>query len=337
MESIKTGISYFGNRNPRYFVSDLEEIVSHHCSFIVHTFSENDFEYYKETVKELVALTKDAGLECYLDPWGIGRVFGGEAYSSFALKNRQCNQVLPNGEPAPAACLNHPSFRQYMARWIDAAAEMKANVLFWDEPHFFIDLKQKDRFPLWYCSCPSCLEKFQELNSKSFMEATTEEISRFRDICVVDFLTELCDATHNRGIKNAVCLLPFKDAKIGVSEWSHIAEIPSVDIFGTDPYWMFFNKELHPFVGGFAREIKSLSEKYQKEAQIWIQAYRIAAGREEEIKEAIATAYAEGVRNFAAWSYYGTEYMSYIRSDNPQKVWDILGEVYGKLQHGQWE
>ncbi len=55
----KTGISYFGNRNPRHFISDLEEILSHNCSFIVHTFSENDQEYYKETMRELLALSKD--------------------------------------------------------------------------------------------------------------------------------------------------------------------------------------------------------------------------------------------------------------------------------------
>ncbi|NIR48524.1 hypothetical protein GWO43_08845, partial [candidate division KSB1 bacterium] len=76
---------------------------------------------------------------------------------------------------------------------------------------------------------------------------------------------------------------------------------------------------------------------YGKESQIWIQAYKIAAGREEEIKEAVAVAYAEGVRNFAAWSYFGTSYMSYIWSDNPQRVWDVLGEVYRELLRGSWE
>ena len=337
MSKIKTGISYFGNRNPRHFVSDLEEILSHHCNFIVHTFSENDLEFYQATMAELVGLSKEAGLECYLDPWGVGRVFGGEAYSSFALKNRKACQVLPDGEPAPAACLNHPDFVQYMLDWIAAAAETDADVLFWDEPHFYIDLKNKDRYPLWYCSCESCRERFAASYNKGLDEAEDAEIIAFRERCVVDFLTLLCETTHSRGLKNAVCLLPFKDVQIGLSDWSRVAAIPSVDIFGTDPYWIFFDSSVQEFVGSFAREVQELCTRYDREAQIWIQAYRIPAGREEEIKEAVAVAYAEGVRNFAAWSFYGTAYMSYIRSDNPQKVWDTLGEVYGELLHGNWE
>ena len=137
-------------------------------------------------------------------------------------------------------------------------------------------------------------------------------------------------------MKNAVCLLPFKEDSIGLSDWSKVVAIDSLDIFGTDPYWVFFNKTLQEYVGGFSREIYELCEHYNKEAQIWIQAYKIPAGREEELKEAIAVSHAEGVRNFAAWSYYGNAYMSYNRSENPQKVWDVLGDVYGELQRGEW-
>jgi hypothetical protein len=333
----KTGISYFGNRNPRHFVSDLEEILGHHCNFIVHTFSENDQEYYKDTIRELISLSKDAGLECYLDPWGIGRVFGGETYSKFALINRDACQVLPDGELAPAACLNNSKFQQFMRHWIDDAAEIGADVLFWDEPHFFIDFKDKDRFSPWYCRCGACLEKFVGNYGKDFSKASLEEIIQFREDSVVEFMQQLCDYTRTKGLKNAVCLLPLKDESWTVSDWSRVAAISSLDIFGTDPYWIHFKEDLHEFVGDFAREVRDLCVEYNKEPQIWIQAYKIPAGREDETKEAIAVAYAEGIRNFAAWSYYGTAYMSYIRSDNPQKVWDVLGEVYGEIQRGECE
>lgn len=336
-QRISTGVSYFGNRNPRHFVSDLEELLRHSCTFVLHTFSENDQEYYKDTMQELVSLSKAAGLECYLDPWGAGRVFGGEAYSSFALKNRDACQVLPDGDPAPACCLNHPKFRAFMSKWIEDSADIAPDILFWDEPHFFINLKEKDRFPVWYCACPTCSRLFGERTGKSFADATREEIIAFREDCVVEFLTELCDHTHSKGMKNAVCLLPLKDDGIGMSDWSKVASIESVDIFGTDPYWVFFDQPLEKYVGDFAREISSLCQKFGKEPQLWIQAYKIPADREDELKEAIAIAYAEGIRNFAAWSYYGTEYMSYICSDNPKKVWDVLGDVYGEIQRGEWD
>ncbi len=337
MSTVRTGVSYFGNRNPRHFVSDLEEIVRHNCTFIVHTLSENDLEFYAATMKELVALSKEAGLECYVDPWGVGRVFGGEAYSSFALKEHDTRQILPDGRPAPAVCLNHPRFREFMARWVAAAVDVGADVLFWDEPHFFIDLKEKDRYPVWYCCCAVCQNKFEQRMGKKLDDAGPNDLIAFRDDCVVEFLDELCRLGRARGVRNAVCLLPFKDGQIGLRDWSRVARLESVDILGTDPYWLFFDRGVQEFVGGFAREVSQLCQKYKKEGQLWIQGYRIPAGREEEIKEAIAVAYSEGIRNFATWSYYGTSYMSYIRSDNPEKVWDILGEVYGELLNGRWE
>jgi hypothetical protein len=285
----------------------------------------------------MVALSKDAGLECYIDPWGIGRVFGGEAYSKFALINRDACQVFPDGQAAPAACLNHPRFRSFMSKWIDDAAETGAQVLFWDEPHFFINLKEKARFDVWHCRCDTCRGRFLQGFQKPFEEATTEEITAFRDQCVIEFLTELCELGHAKGMKNALCLLPFRDPALGLSDWAKAAAIASIDIFGTDPYWMFFEKNVRQFVGDYAREVQRLSSEYRKESQIWIQAYNISDNREEELKEAIAVAYAEGIRNFAAWSYYGNAYMSYNQSVNPQKVWDVLGSVYGELQRGEWE
>jgi hypothetical protein len=42
----------------------------------------------------------------------------------------------------------------------------------------------------------------------------------------------------------------------------------------------------------------------------------------------IQAAYERGVRNFAAWSYFGTGQMSWLKSDNPQKVWQVLTRTY---------
>ena len=334
---VRTGISYFGNRNPRHFIVDLEEILNHHCNFILHTFSENDQLFYKYTLAELIQLSKDAGLQVYVDPWGVGRVFGGEATSDFAFKNREVCQILSTGELAPGACMNNPRFRDFMMKWIDDAVEIGADVLFWDEPHFFIDWENLDRSPRWACWCGYCKEKYRRLYNEPFPEAMGEALQRFREDSLVEFLSLLCDYASQKKVKNALCLLPHRERKFGVTDWSRVAAIGSLDIFGTDPYWVFFKKDINDFVGGFAREVVSLSNQYNKEAQIWIQNYQIPRGREDEIREAIAVAFAEGVRNLAAWSFYGTSYMSYIKSDDPQKVWDTLGEIYGKLVRGEWQ
>jgi len=337
MQPPKTGISYFGNRNPRHFAVDLKEIVSHHCNFVLHTFSENDQQFYKESVAEMIALTKAAGLECHLDPWGVGRVFGGECYSRFALHNIETCQILPDGQMAPAVCLNHPRFLEFMYKWIDDACEIGAEALFWDEPHFYIDLKDRSRFPIWFCCCTTCASLFKKEYGLAIAEAEAESIIRFKEDSVVDFLEKLCVYAQSKALRNTVCLLPFKDDRIGISNWSRVAAIAELQTLGTDPYWMFFKKDVNAFVGDFSREVAALCDQFGKEAQIWLQAYKIEKGKEEELRQAAAVAYAAGIRNFAAWSYYGNAYMSYNRSDDPQRVWDVLGEIYADLHRGDLE
>ena len=156
-------------------------------------------------------------------------------------------------------------------------------------------------------------------------------------IATFEFLATLCNYARSKGVRNAVCLLPHKERRYGVVNWAKVAAILNLDIFGTDPYWLWFEQRVDNFVGDFAREVAQLSRQFFKEPQIWIQNFKIPGGREDEIREALAVAYAEGVRNFAAWSYYGSGYMSWVKSDNPQKVWDTLGEVYGQIVRGEWQ
>ena len=80
-----------------------------------------------------------------------------------------------------------------------------------------------------------------------------------------------------------------------------------------------------------------LSNRFEVEPMIWIQNFQIPVDKEAEVLEAIAVSYAEGVRNFATWSFFGSEYMSYIKCENPKRMWDLIGEIYGKLQQGDWD
>ena len=50
---------------------------------VLHTFSENDLAYYRDTMRELVDVSHAAGLSVQASPWGLGRTFGGEAESRF--------------------------------------------------------------------------------------------------------------------------------------------------------------------------------------------------------------------------------------------------------------
>jgi len=65
-----------------------------------------------------------------------------------------------------------------------------------------------------------------------------------------------------------------------------------------------------------------LAKKHSKDAQMWIKNYHIEAGTEHFIEEATEIAAAAGIKNIFAWSYLGSKYMDWLRSDNPELVWE---------------
>jgi len=62
---METGVSYYGNRILRHVQADLEDIAEHGCTYVVHTFSEADLRYYRETIGAIVKATHAAGMRAY--------------------------------------------------------------------------------------------------------------------------------------------------------------------------------------------------------------------------------------------------------------------------------
>ncbi|RKX53392.1 MAG: hypothetical protein DRP25_00415, partial [Thermotoga sp.] len=120
---MKYGVSYFGNRILKHVEEDMKELKEIGFDVIVHTFSENDHKFYFRTMKDIVKLTRDLGMEVWIDPWGVGGVFGGEAFSNFLIENPSEWQITNRGRAVGSACFNSPKFREYMKRWLEAAVE----------------------------------------------------------------------------------------------------------------------------------------------------------------------------------------------------------------------
>jgi hypothetical protein len=330
----KTGVSYFGTRDPRHMKQDMADIAAHHCTFVVHTFSEADYYFYTKAMKRLVGVSHDEGLEVHLDPWGVGGIFGGEAFSRFVMENPDQCQRQADGMQLPAACLNRESFRAFMRQWVDAAAATGADVIFWDEPHFFIPRavwRGTQRPDEWACTCEACRALFSKRFGHSMPAVIDDDVILFRDESIVSFFTEMTTYVRDKGIGNALCVLPQENPLIGISSWDKLAAIPSIDIFGTDPYWIVFGKPLDDYVRDAAAKIVDISVRYDKEPQMWVQAYGVPAGREDEVGRAVRVIGDEGIRNIAAWSYRGGAPMN-IASDNPDRVWEVLGEAYRKVR-----
>lgn len=338
---MKTGVSYFGNRILKHVKEDLQKIVEHNYNFVVHTFGENDLKYYEGTMYDIIKASHELGLEVYIDPWGLGRVFGGEAFSNFLVENTDAWQVASDGVPVPMACLNNSKFKEFVKKWVSAAIDLGSDVIFWDEPHLYKEGKR------WSCRCDICKQRFKEEFGYEMPSEFTEDVIEFRERTIADFLREMSSFAHQRGTKNAICLLAIEDPRYGgIKDWERICKIETIEIFGTDPYWISAQQKatsrdlgeevseflrVENFVSYFSQKVYDLCQRYGKEGQIWIQAFKIPEGREQEVATAIDVTYDAGIRNIAAWGFDGCSCISSIRSARPDIVWRIIGESFKRV------
>ncbi len=78
----------------------------------------------------------------------------------------------------------------------------------------------------------------------------TNDVMAFRQNSILNFLEFLTDHSSSKGLKNAVCVLPYSEPKYGIYEWEKVVKLKSVDIFGSDPYWISYNEPVEDFVEG---------------------------------------------------------------------------------------
>ncbi len=333
---MKTGVAYFHTRDPRHVERDLDDMLEHGCNFVVHCFSELDMAFYNQAMERIIRLSKDRGLEVYLDPWGLGGVYGGESFSRFVAEHPEARQVDCDGAGRPAACPNHPDFRALQARWIERAADLGADVCFWDEPHFYFNFYDMSSWERWACRCPVCQDLYKRQTGTAMPQDLTDELERFRQEALVDFLTDNCRQARKLGMRNCVCVLPDEGAGLisraaGTASWERIAAIEEVDVFGTDPYWVLFGGEVREYVSRHCMEVKRLCDQYGKQAQAWVLAFAVPEGRESEVGTAVEVMLECGIENIAAWAYRGCDLID-IRCARPEMVWEILGKAFSKAR-----
>ena len=319
MDEVKIrGVSYFGVRNPRHALSDMDDIKKAGYNAVLHTWSEEDLQYYFDTMKEIVNGSAKRGLKVYVNPWGVGRVFGGEAYSELTARDHQMCQVGVDGLPKVAACPNHPRFRQYMHQWIATVCDSDVDTIFWDEPHFYFE---KGGLEKWSCRCECCKKKFLEKYGYEMPEEMTPDVKEFREDSLIDFLEEMTLEVKNRGKRNCVCMLP-PWFPAGLDDWEKIAALESVDEIASDPYWERGAAEewVREKYAETAAKLRDSAKKFGKETQMWVKAYQIEHGREKDLAIAVEESRKAGVKNIFAWSYMGTETLSWLKSDDPPAV-----------------
>ncbi len=321
---IGAGAAYFGNRILRHVAEDMEDLARRGFTGVLHTFSENDFHYYRDHMVRVVEVSHEAGLEVQVNPWGVGYAFGGEAESLFTATHPEVGQVFDDGTPVGAACPNRPEFRRFVRSWADAAIETGADRIFWDEPHW----ANPSGFGLpaerWACRCERCREAFSERYGGPMPDSMTAEVAEFREASLVGFVRELVAHVAGQGARSTVCLLPLTEGPMGLSDWSEVASLPGLDTLATDPYWKAFGHPAGEFVGRFARLVSDLGGEHGVGQEIWIQGFGLGPEDAGDVRAAVATAREAGVEDLWTWGYEACGHMSHLGTREPERVWEIL-------------
>jgi len=325
---MKLGCAYFGNRIVRHVAEDMQQLREQGFHYVVHTFSEFDLQFHSGTMKQIVEVTREAGLEAQLDPWGIGNVFGGEPYSNFAAQNIfEAGQVLDDDRPVALACPNSPLFLEFMEGWIDAAAHAGPEALFWDEPHFHSPDFLGGRKGRWGCRCIHCRNKFETQTGRPMPAVETDEVKAFKIESLRSFLEILVKRAVDRGLQNILCVAPHIGADQVSRLWKPYARIPGLDMLGTDPYWQLLGRPVE-IVREYALAIRKLCDEFDIEPQLWIQMFQLKKGREDEVGQAIDLALEAGIRNLAVWGFECCSHETWSRCDLPEDGWRIALEAF---------
>jgi N-acetylmuramic acid 6-phosphate etherase len=310
------GCSYFGVRIPRHVERDMLDLAARGYSGVLHTFSENDWAYYRETMAALVAASHRHGLWVQASPWGLGRTFGGEAESRFVAFHPDECQVVDDGRRVAAACLNSPAYRRFCGEWADWALECGVDSLFWDEPAWVVPAHVGVEPERWSCRCNHCAERF----GRELPRELDDDVRAFREASVVDFLREMLA----RGGTHTICLLPATEGAHGISDWNLVASLPGLSTFATDPYWKHWNEPAGPFVRRFARLLRETCERHRVGAQLWLPSFGLTRDEIPELEAAVAAARDEGIDDLWTWGYEACGHMSSLATPDSPAVWEAV-------------
>ena len=158
-------------------------------------------------------------------------------------------------------------------------------------------------------------------------------MKRFKQESIFDFLEEMLKLTKEKGMKNALCLTPhFQNTDLNERKWNKYASQDEVDVLGVDPYFLLTGHPIESF-NKISKSLKKIADKEDVKPQIVIQGFLVERGEEETIANSIKEAYKAGIDNIVLWGYKGSKNMSRIRSDNPEKLWNKVGDTFKELRN----
>ena len=329
MKPLKTGYAYHGNRMLNHAEDDLRDMALHYGNVVVHMLSHTDWERHRKIMKDMVDITHSLGMEAWMDNWGLAGAPGDKSH--FLSYYPDAHVYYSDGSMAPSlVCLNSPEFRSFSKEWIDVVEYTGAEKIFWDEPQ--LPDKEANGRKLYTCACTRCKKLFKDKYGYTMPEEANDDVYEFRLNTIADYFKDVTAYSRSKGIANSVCVM-LGSSGVSLETAEPICSIDTIDDIGSDPYWLYVGKEPYEYVYKGTKLNINLTEKYNKDHNLWIQTHANPAGREEEIITATEACYDAGARTILAWGYYGSISNNY-RSENPlitkhkteeafRRIWDM--------------
>lgn len=342
LQPLRLGAAYHGNRMPHHAREDLLDMATHGMDLVVHMLSHTDWNRHLNVMKDIVSMSIDAGLEPWMDNWGLAGHPGDTSF--FLAMHPESHMYYSNGQMEPVRpCLYSPEFRKFTKEWIDAVYFTGARTIFWDEPCApLMDKEGRNVGGLnpnekvyHSCACPRCRKLFEEQYGRPMPEFADKDTADFAAAAVVDYFREMTEYSASKGMKNVVCVM-LGTYGMNLDSIDLLGQLPHMDNIGSDPYWVG-DKQDNPALNVYEYVYKGtkanlrVSEELHKDHNIWLQTYANPRGLEEDIVVAAEAAYDAGARTIIAWGYYGSESNNYA-AKNPAVTWSKTCEAMHRVR-----
>lgn len=330
--ALKIGTAYHSNRILRHVEEDMVDIVNHHMNLVVHMFTHNDMDRHSRTLKDIIAVSEEKGLEVWVDNWGIDDGPGDKGYITALLP--ETAQEYADGSRCSRPCYNHPVFRDFTKKWVDCVAEAGGKTIFWDEPHLNINDKNG-----YACRCATCRKLFKDRFGYEMPSEMTPDVAEFRTQTIENYFRFATDYAHDCGMINTGCIMFKQSQGISLDSIDRLLSLPHFDNVGCDPYWCGRcdkPEDVYEYNYSRAKHAIDAANRFGKDHNVWVQSYSFPKGREEEVIVAADAIYDAGARTILTWSFRGGESNDY-RAECTDMIWDMNGLMAQRLRQRRFD
>ncbi len=171
---------------------------------------EDEVRWEAEQVASFLRSARRQGLDCYVIPWGYGRVLDPDPSitSLYIHTHPQTLQIDNRNRRCPKACPNNPQFLEWFASSMRTLAWLfEAQGFVWDEPSFHYVRGT------WSCRCQYCQRLFAGSYGQKMPRRLTPEVIEFRQHSLNMFLLAAAAAIEavDRRLKSVVMPAPLLD------------------------------------------------------------------------------------------------------------------------------